>query len=1450
MNKHFTSLFSQLIFTVIILMSAKAHVSAQIVVNEFVASNSTYADEFGEFDDWVELKNTGSSPVNIGGYYFSDNPASPLASQIPTNNATATTIPAGGYLIVWFDGQPAQGPLHVQPKLGAGGESIVITAADGVTLVDSYTYTAQTTDISMGRFQDGTGSFAFMQPPSPNATNVNSPPATTAAMPTASVPAGFYTSNQSIALSTTTASASIYFTLDGTMPLTSSTLYAGPISISSTKVLRAIAVATGLGNSPALTNTYFFNVSHTFPIVSVTMTPDDIFGAAEGIYPNYTLDLEKPMHFELFYNNAQLYESDGDAKIQGTASATLPQKSLSLKAPSGSTFNYALFPGQTQTDYEAFVVRNSGQDWNITMFRDEFVSGLMREFDDIAPLMKKPDLNLQAYRPGVVYINGAYWGIHNIRERMNEAWVKTHEGWNSNEIDLIENYDEVNEGDLVEWNAFQTFFTATNFSNATNFALMKRKMDMDGYLDYFAFNIIVDNEDWPGNNLRRYRHRATDGEWEWMVYDLDFTYGLFQQGGGWNTGDASPNALARALSSTGSGWPNPSWSTLLFRKLMENPTFKQDFINRVADMLNVAFTPTRVNARIDEYQALYQPEMQKHFNRWNGGWAGNWIPSVNKLRIFGNNRPAYMRQHIDDQFSNVTGTANVTLQANPATGGTIHFSSITPSSANLPWSGVYFRGNPIPVQAKPNRGYVFTSWSDAGLGASQNATVTLSGDKTITANFALGSTSTAGIVINEINYNSPSTANSGDWVELTNPTNNSVDISGWYLEDLSGQYFSIPNNTSIPANGFLILAEDVQAFESVYPSASIVKIGNFGDGAYSFKFDNGGETLTLKNANGTTIDEVAYDDASPWPSSPDGDGPTLQLLAPTLDNSLATNWVGQTATPGLPNDATPLQNQTITFPALSNHFTTDAPFTISATASSGLAVSFSIVSGPATITGNTITLAGTAGTVTVRASQAGDAQYNPAPNVDRSFTVTAQVLQNQTITFASIPDKLTTDAPFAISATASSGLAVSFSIVSGPATITGSTITLAGTAGTVTVRASQAGNAQYNPAPNVERVFSVTAPGGGGATYCASSSSAPWVEWISNVTLNTINNTSGKTNYGNYVNISTDLAVGISYPFSLTSTWSYFGYTEYLRVWVDFNNNGVFEDTEIAFQTIIAPPASGSNATKVTTGAIAVPASAVTGTTRMRVSMKRNAFATACEVLPQGEVEDYSINITTGGGPQNQIITFPAIPNKLTTDAPFTISATASSGLAVSFAILSGPATISGNTITLTGTAGTVTVQASQAGNAQYNPAPDVDHSFTVTAPGPLNQTITFPTIPNKLTTDAPFTISATASSGLAVSFTIVSGPATINGNTITLAGTAGTVTVRASQAGNAQYNPAPNVDRVFTVTAPVSVYCASMSPAPWHEWISNVTLNTINNTSGKTTYGNYTGHQHQPCER
>lgn len=165
---------------------------------------------------------------------------------------------------------------------------------------------------------------------------------------------------------------------------------------------------------------------------------------------------------------------------------------------------------------------------------------------------------------------------------------------------------------------------------------------------------------------------------------------------------------------------------------------------------------------------------------------------------------------------------------------------------------------------------------------------------------------------------------------------------------------------------------------------------------------------------------------------------------------------------------TPKASQTITFPSLADKVFGDAPITLTAAASSGLPVSFSVQSGPASVSNNVLTLAG-AGAVTVRASQSGNDSFNAAPNVDRAFNVAKA---DQAITFDLLADKTLGDAPFAVNATVSSGLPVAFSIVSGPATISSNVVTITG-AGAVVVRTSQSGHANFNPAANVDRSFVV-----------------------------------------------------------------------------------------------------------------------------------------------------------------------------------------------------------------------------------------------------------------------------------------------------------------------------------------------------------------------------------------
>lgn len=965
----------------------------QLLINEFMASNgSTNTDEFGDADDWIEIYNPGSTAVNIGGYYITDDLTELNQWQIPATNPGQTTVPAGGYLLLWADKEPEQGVRHVDIKLGSGGEDIALVRPNGTTIVDSYTFGVQAEDVSEGRSPNGGSSFDFFGDPTPNGPNNTTPGLDETEPVTFSVRGGIFTSSRTVSLSTATAGADIHYTTDGSEPTTSDPEYTGPITISSNTPLRARAFSPPFIESIVTTQTYLFNVSHTFPIVAYTADPDEMFDPSIGIYPNWQDDIEIVV-------NAELYETDGtqgfnmrfESEIQGTGSASNAQKSLALKAKKsldGAVIPYDVFPDDEQDEFRSLVLRNNGQDWNITHFRDAMVTSLVRDIDDVNDALEKPIIYGQAHRPGIVYINGEYWGIHNIRERMDKRYIKARFDLDDDEIDFLENSSEIREGDREEFNAFRTLYRTGDFSNEATFKQVTDLLETDHYRDYIVFNVFVDNYDWPGNNNRYWKKRDSDEKWRWMTWDLDFSFGIFDQNQPFNSGYFQGRTLNRLLNPNPFNWPNPRWSTELFNALLENDGWRHGFINRMADQLNVLYTPARMNNRISEFRSEYAPEMQEHHDRWSSGFQV-WDQNIQKLRTFANGRPNVVRQHFIEEFSEINGTTNITVNLNPANRGEVAFSTINVAPGNAPFSGTYFRNIPIPVQAFPNRGYVLNNWSGALSGDNPLESLTVfGGSSNITANFVKGSTSTQPIVINEINYNSPDSPNPNDWVELYNPNGSAVNISGWYFEDEGDNFFGLPKNTIIPANGYLVLAEDLVSFREVYPGVSNA-IGSFGQDPRGFGLSGGGERITLKNANGTLIDEVEYDDRAPWPTAPDGDGPTLQLRSPGLDNALAASWKGTPATPGRSNGTTTgPQNQTISFAAISDKPATAAPFTISATATSGLPVSFTIVSGPASISGNRITLNGTAGTVRVRATQNGNAQWNPAPSVERSFNVT------------------------------------------------------------------------------------------------------------------------------------------------------------------------------------------------------------------------------------------------------------------------------------------------------------------------------------------------------------------------------------------------------------------------------------------------------------------------------
>ncbi len=535
---------------------------------------------------------------------------------------------------------------------------------------------------------------------------------------TASHPAGYHSTPFLLTLTCSSDSAAVIrYTTDGHEPDSSSSIYDGPLLLDATTAVRAKADMSG---SPVLSNTYLLGKKHEFPVAALIFEPADFFDTNTGIYPNYTEGLGARAQFEFFEPDrpAACIKQWVNIEIQGSASASQPQKSLEINARGSlgaETLDWPFFPNLPFDSYKRLVLRNGGQDWMVTQFRDEFVTDLVSNLGEYTPILQLPDLDWQAWRPAVVYLNGQYWGIHNLRERMNRFYVQQHYDLQQADFDLIDNYATAITGDANSWNALFNWLQNHHFQQDSAFAILKQKIDYQNFIDYCALNIFIDNQDWPGNNNRRWRERDPNGHWRWLCKDFDFTLGLFQQStGGWNTGDASPDALSRLLDSTSSILPNPDWSTLLFRRCWENATFRRDFANRSADFLNTIFHPKHVQDRLYFFQNLYRPEITKHYERW---WFANydtiWLANIERIRAFGDARPAYMLQYMDDALHEVAGLATIALDISPREAGTIHISTLTLDSAQVPRPLTYLANLPVPVQAIAKPGWHFIGWESS-----------------------------------------------------------------------------------------------------------------------------------------------------------------------------------------------------------------------------------------------------------------------------------------------------------------------------------------------------------------------------------------------------------------------------------------------------------------------------------------------------------------------------------------------------------------------------------------------------------------------------------------------------------------------------------------------------------------------------------------------------------------
>jgi hypothetical protein len=520
--------------------------------------------------------------------------------------------------------------------------------------------------------------------------------------PSFSAHAGFYDSPFMLSLFAEPGSK-IYYTLNSSTPGNGSILYKEPLLIidrSSMEntisniptsprykrpwtrvpkgtVIRSTAVADSRTKSKTVTHTYFVGLKYSLPVISLVADSHHLFGYKEGIYimgkafddkDNYArkdvpLDSpwwdypanyrsrgdnsERPVNLQFFGFSQEAFSADAGVRISGNATRGFSQKSLRIvfrKQYGTPLLDHPLIEGTGVTAYNSFVLRNSGNDWDKTMMRDVFMQSLLRQ---------ETSLNLQASRPVILFINGEYWGIHHLTERLDEDYLASHYKIDPRRTAIIENNGTVfhgTENDAESYLSVIRFVTSNDLSDPVKYEEVKQLIDIDNLLDYLIAEIYFVNTDWPSNNVRAWKYTGglvadsihpLDGRWRWMVSDLDWGFG-------YTSSDSWTIDMFSRLRE------HPGAVGQLYRGLSTSPEFREKLNSRFSFHLQNTFEPARVIRTLDDMAELLRPEMSTHIARWRVPRSiENWEENLEVMRNFARQRPQIVKEQLKQAFSNL-----------------------------------------------------------------------------------------------------------------------------------------------------------------------------------------------------------------------------------------------------------------------------------------------------------------------------------------------------------------------------------------------------------------------------------------------------------------------------------------------------------------------------------------------------------------------------------------------------------------------------------------------------------------------------------------------------------------------------------------------------------------------------------------------------------------------------
>ncbi len=929
-----------------------------IVLNEFLSANIStngLREENGDWEDWIELFNRGTNPVNLAGWSLSDDPNNPGQWTFP-----ATNIGPGKFVLVWASAKDRRvpgAPLHTSFKLAVAGEYLGLFSPELPRQAISEfraQFPEQRNDYSYGLVSSN--AYRYFLAPTPGTTNGASLIAGVVPKPHASVSRGVFEQPFTVVLSDELPDAALRYTLDGSAPVeATSALYTGPLRVASNTVLRVVAFRTNMLPSSVSTHTYLFlddilrqpnnppgypvgptvwtgypsdyemdpeivtNANYgpqlkaalqALPALSIVASIDDMFGPTRGIYTHASdsqtlyrgIDWERACSAELILTNGdEGFQVDCGIRLQGNASRNPSKTSkhpfrLLFRGDYGAgQFEYPVFPDSPVQTFNTLILR---ADFNNSWLHSDANQRLRgtRIRDAWAKDAFREMGQMGGHSRHVhLFINGLYWGVYDFGERIDAAFAASYLGGQDTDYDAIASKPtEAIDGDLIAYNAMIANVRSKDMRAIANYTAARGYLDMTNYADYILLNFFAANQDWGfDGNWNAVHKRAPGALFEYCAWDGERYIE--------NTGD---NRVS-------SGETPPSG---LHSNLVNSAEYRLFFADRAHKHLfnGGALTTNRNIARWLSRAAVVDTAIIAESARWGDNrrdvmYAINnptppfylytrndhWLPEINRMATnYFPLRPATVLS----QLRTAGLYPNVSAPVFSQFGGRV------PAGFAL----TMIATNPVYYTLDGTDPRIYGTGAIAPWAQLYSGPVTLNQTVVVKARARFGTnwsalneaTFTVGelgvpLRITEINYNPPG-GDAFEFFELYNAGTTPVELGGWYLEGVS---FVFPASATLPPGGLLVLASafNTNAFKGRYPGVPVF-------GWYSGALNNGGERLAVKNTLGQTIAAVTYGDNNGWPASADGGGYSIEFINLNGDPNAPANWRASGAlygTPGL-----------------------------------------------------------------------------------------------------------------------------------------------------------------------------------------------------------------------------------------------------------------------------------------------------------------------------------------------------------------------------------------------------------------------------------------------------------------------------------------------------------------------------------------------------------------------